>query len=269
MVVERMHSKGPSCVVVLAGLLTCYPANGQEAPVPTKLVAPCLEPPPMIRWGDYQGPFPKTVAALTGRLERRSVPSPHYKPGTVLCSLELQDKFILFAQDAVDPLSFLSAGFNAGLDQAGNKYPSFGQGSAGYGKRFGANFLNQTSHSFFTEFAYPAIFKEDPRYYRLAHGSVKSRLLHAAGHAFVAHRDNGKAMFNVSEWLGTSSAVWLSNTYYAGGARGFAPEARQIGYAVLQDVGWDVLREFWPEIAHKLKMPFRDRREPAKNLPPE
>ncbi len=219
----------------------------------------------MIRWEDYQGPFPKVVAALTGKLERKAVPSAHRKPGTVLCSLELGDKFTLFARDSVDPFSFLSAGFNAGLDQAGNRYPSFGQGAAGYGKRFGANFLTQTSHTFFTEFAYPAIFSEDPRYYRLGHGSAKSRLLHAVEHAFVAHRDNGKPMFNISEWLGTSSAVWLSNTYYAGGPRGFAPEARQIGYAVLQDVGWDVLREFWPEIAHKLKMPFRDLREPTKN----
>ena len=50
--------------------------------------------------------------------------------------------------------------------------------------------------------------------------------------------------------------------YYAGEQRGFAPAARQVTYAVLQDVGWDVLREFWPEIAHKLKMPFRDRHEP-------
>ena len=223
----------------------------------------------MIRWGDYQGPFPKTVAAFTRKLERTTVHPPHYKTGTVLCSLELGDKFALFAQDAVDPLSFLTAGFNAGLDQAGNQHASFGQGAAGYGKRFGANFLSQTSSSFFKEFAYPAIFREDPRYYRVAHGSVKSRLLHAAEHVFVAHRDNGKPMFNVSEWLGTSSALWLNGTYYAGGPRGFAPETRRVAYSVLQDVGWDVLREFWPEIAHKLKMPFRDRREPAKNLPPE
>ncbi len=215
----------------------------------------------MVRWEDYQGPLHKTVAAFTRKLERRTVHPPHYKPGTVLCSLELGDKFLLFAQDAVDPLSFLYAGFNAGLDQASNQHASYGQGAAGYGRRFGANLLSQTSYSFFTEFAYPAIFSEDPRYYRMAHGSAKKRLLHAAEHVFVAHRDNGKATFNMSEWLGTSSAVWLSNAYYAGGPRGFAPEARQVTYAVLQDVGWDVLREFWPEIAHKLKMPFRDRRE--------
>jgi len=84
----------------------------------------------MIRWEDYQGPFPKTVGAFTRKLERTTVHAPHYKTGTVLCSLELGDKFLLFAQDAVDPLSFLSAGFNAGLDQAANQHASFGQGAA-------------------------------------------------------------------------------------------------------------------------------------------
>jgi len=244
-------------------------AKGQDTPAPGEVAAPCLEPPPMVRWEDYQGPLHKTVAALTRKLERTTVHPPHYKTGTVLCSLELDDKFFLFAQDAVDPLSFLSAGFNAGLDQASNQHTGFGQGSAGYGQRFGANFLSQTSSSFFKEFAYPAMFREDPRYYRVSHGSAKHRLLHAAEHVFVAHRDDGNPMFNVSEWLGTASSVWLNGTYYAGGPRGFAPEARRVTYSVLQDVGWDVLREFWPEIAHKLKMPFRDRREPATNATAE
>lgn len=29
----------------------------------------------------------------------------------------------------------------------------------------------------------------------------------------------------------------------------------------MTDMGFDVLREFWPEIAHKLRMPFRDKPE--------
>src|SRR5665213_1517205 len=221
------HSRIAVAAAVLAVLLESSAVNGQEPSAPANVAVPCLEPPPMVRWGDYQGPLHKTVAAFTRKLERRTVHPPHYKPDTVLCSLELGDKFMLFVEDAVDPASFLSAGFNAGMDQAANQHPGFGQGAAGYGQRFGANFLSQTSSSFFTEFAYPAIFREDPRYYRVAHGSTKSRLLHATEHVFVGHRDNGRPMFNVSEWLGNASAVWLSGTYYAGGPRGFAPEARR------------------------------------------
>lgn len=216
----------------------------------------------MVRWQDYRGPLEKAVGVFARKLERKAVHPPHYKPGAVLCTLEPKDKLSLFVQDTFDPVTFLYVGFNAGLGQAGDQDPTFGQGAEGFGKRFGANFVDQASGDFFKDFAYPTIFSEDPRYYRLAHGSGGSRLLHAVGHAFVAHRENGTHMFNFSEWLGTTSAVALSNFYHPGNQRGIAPAARRVGYSIVEDIGFDVLREFWPEIARKLRLPFRDRREP-------
>jgi hypothetical protein len=68
-------------------------------------------------------------------------------------------------------------------------------------------------------------------------------------------------MFNFSEWLGTVSAVVVTSAYHPGDEHGFAPAMRQVGFSVAQDVGFDVLREFWPEVARKLRMPFRDMRE--------
>lgn len=220
---------------------------------------PCLEPPPMIRWDEYQGPFRKIVGSFASTLERKSVHPTHYKPGTLLCSLEPKDKFFLFLHDSFDPLSLLTAGFDAGIDQAQNNDPTFGQGAQGYGKRFATDLAGQTSTRFFTDFAYPTLFSEDPRYYRLARGSARQRLLHALGHAFVAHRDDGTHMFNFSEWLGTASAVALGDVYHPGNERGFGPAATRGAYSVMTDMGFDVLREFWPEIARKLRMPFRDR----------
>jgi hypothetical protein len=227
--------------------------------------APCLEPPPMVRLEDYDGPLKKTVGIFARKLERKSVRPPHYKTGAVLCSLELKDKFVLFVMDSIDPVSFLDAGFNAALAQAQDDDHSFGQGAAGYGKRFGASFADQASSKFFTDFAYPAIFSEDPRYYRLGNGSGRRRFLHAVEHVFVAHRDNGKRMFNFSEWLGTTSAVVLSNTYHPDNERGFRPAAQAVGYSVIQDMGFDVLREFWPEISRKFKLPFRDESDPTRH----
>jgi len=224
--------------------------------------APCLEPPPLVRWEEYRGPFQKIIGTLAGTVERKSVHQPHYKPGTLLCSLEPKDKFFLFIHDSVDPLAFLTAGFNAGIDQARNQDPSFGQGLEGYSKRFGADFADQTSLRFFTDFAYPTIFSEDPRYYRLAHGSVRSRVIHAVSHTFVAHHDDGKHMFNFSEWLGTASAAMLGDAYHPDNQRGLGADASRVGFAILTDMGFDVLREFWPEIARKLRMPFRQSPEP-------
>lgn len=225
--------------------------------------APCLEPPPFLRWEDYHGPFQKVVGAFARKLELKSVRSPQYKPGTALCSLEVKDKFTLFVRDTVDPISFLSAAFDAGLDHASNRDPTFGQGTEGYGKRFGADFAGQTTWRFFTDFAYPTIFSEDPRYYRLIQGTGRQRFLHAVGHTFVAQRDSGKQMFNFSQWLGTVTAVGLNDAYHPGNERGLGPALRTSGYALATGMGFDVLREFWPDIARKLHMPFRDTRVPA------
>jgi hypothetical protein len=258
----------------LTGVVVC----GQEPPAPpsqppaatplreeaTKNVAaPCVQPAPMVQLEDYQGPLKKVVGTFARPLERKAVHPPHYKPGAILCTLKLKDKFVLFVQDSFDPVTFLATGFNAGIDQAENTDPSYGQGAEGYGRRFGAEFADQASARFFKDFAYPSIFSEDPRYYRLARGSGGKRLLHAMEHAVVAHRDDGKRMFNFSEWLGTASTVALSNTYHADNQRGFAPAAERVGYSILQDMGFDVLREFWPEISRKLKLPFRGESEPA------
>lgn len=221
-----------------------------------------MQPVPMVELSDYDGPLKKTVGLFARDLNRKTVHPSRYRPGLALCSLGLKDKFILFVRDSFDPATFIAAGFSAGFDQAGNRDPTFGQGGAGYGKRFGASFADQASSKFFKEFAYPSIFSEDPRYYRMAHGSGGKRFLHAIDHAFLAHRDNGSVMFNASEWLGTASVIALSNLYHPGNQRGFAPAAEQVSYSVTEDMGFNLLREFWPEIAHTLRLPFRTEAAP-------
>ena len=68
-------------------------------------------------------------------------------------------------------------------------------------------------------------------------------------------------MFNVSLWLGTATAVALGDVYHPGNERGITPALRVSGFALATGMGFDVLREFWPDIARKLHMPFRDTRE--------
>jgi hypothetical protein len=244
----------------------------ETAPMPgqiqTNTATSCVQPAPLVSWQDYDGKFAKIVGIVGRKVERRAVHPPHYKPGAVLCTLKAKDKFWLSVQESYDPLTILNAGFSAGIGQAENTDHSYGQGAAGYGKRLGANFAGQASSEFFTVFAYPLIFSEDPRYYRLAHGSGGKRLLHAMGHVIVAHHDeDGRPMFNFSEWLGTTSAVVLSNTYHPDNKRGFAPAAQNVGLSVASDMGFNVLREFWPEVARKFKLPFRDQNEPAVQEP--
>jgi hypothetical protein len=76
-------------------------------------------------------------------------------------------------------------------------------------------------------------------------------------HVFVAHSDSGGSEFNYSEWLGTVSAVALSNTYHPGNDRSVASASQRVAVNIASDAGFDVLREFWPEIVRKFRLPFR------------
>jgi hypothetical protein len=228
-----------------------------------------LQPPPVVNWQDYEGPFPRLMRAAGRKLELKSVntiSAAHYKPGTVLCSLTLGGKFLLFAKLTFAPITFLQVGFNAGIGQAQDSTPDFGQGAAGYAKRYGANFADQASSQFFKVVMYPQIFREDPRYYRLANGSGKRRFFHALEHSVVARGENGHNEFNFSEWLGTASAIVLSYTYHPGADTSVGHTAARVVTGVAQDAGYDVLREFWPEITRKFKLPFRESQPPETDL---
>jgi hypothetical protein len=73
----------------------------------------------------------------------------------------------------------------------------------------------------------------------------------------VAYNIDGTEMPNYSLWFATTSAISLSNVYHPDHRRGFAPTAEDVGSSIGQGIGYDVLREFWPEIARKFKLPFR------------
>ena len=258
------------CVVGRAQDIPPNPPPGSSPPelpgeVVLNPVGKCVQPPPMVRLQDYNGPFNKVIGTLTRKFDRQSVHDPRYKPGNVLCSLEIKDKFLLFLRDSIDPGTILSAGFGAGISQAFNTDAPFGQGGAGYGKRFGVNYIDDTQFRFFKEFAYPTIFSEDPRYYRVGQGSSGRRFLHAMEHSVVAYNDHGQPMFNFSEWLGEISGTCLENMYHPGARRGVGPAAQGIAIDVGMDIGFDELREFWPEISRKLRLPFRDQNEQSMN----
>ncbi|MGA8367561.1 MAG: hypothetical protein ACLQMT_08455 [Candidatus Acidiferrales bacterium] len=246
--------------------VTTLPASS-----PVTAPAQCIQPAPMVRWQDYQGPFAKVVGVFGRELERKSVhplhgrsmQPLHYMPGPLLCTFSVKDKFILFVRSSMAPVTFFDAGFDAAISQAEDNDPTFGQGAAGYADRYGAALADQASYRFFKSFAYPSLFSEDPRYYRMGRGTTGERLLHALGHSVIAYRVDGTRMFNCSEWFGTTSAIVLSNTYHPGNRRGFDPAAEAVGESVASDAGFDALREFWPEIARKFKLPFRGSNEPA------
>jgi hypothetical protein len=169
-------------------------------------------------------------------------------------------KFHLFVKSAFDPFQFALAGFQAGVGQATNSFPGYGQGAAGFGKRFGASFADQLSSNFFSNYAYPVLLKEDPRYFRLGQGTIKHRILYSLAQEFVTRTDKGTRRFNFSNVLGAFSTGALSNVYYPQDSRGFGLTMSRSALSLAYGSAGGLIDEFWFDVNQKL---FHKHKKPA------
>lgn len=166
--------------------------------------------------------------------------------------LKPNEKFHLMLKSMTDPFAFIAAGLQAGISQAENQFPAYGQGGEGYAKRYGAAFTDSATSNFFSNFVYPVIFKEDPRYFRLGEGTIKRRIGYALEQEVVAHKDTGGRTFHFANVLGAFTSGGISNAYYPPEDRGFgltmSRSAIALGYGSLGNL----LLEFWPDVSNKL-----------------
>ncbi len=158
--------------------------------------------------------------------------------------LNWKQKFSLAARSAFDPVVYIGVAFGAGLEQATNAYPGYGQGAAGYGKRYAATFLDGRTSDFLTNAVFPALLHQDPRYYYQGSGSFRSRLMHAVGSVFAARSDSGRTVPNSSYLLGNMCAAALSNLYYPRANQGTSLVFSNAAVGIAGRVGMNLFREF-------------------------
>jgi hypothetical protein len=162
------------------------------------------------------------------------------------------EKFRLAARDSLDPGTFVLAGAFAGISQASNSTPSYGQGMAGYGRYYGSTYGDLMIGNFMTDGVYPSLLKQDPRYFRKGSGSTGSRLAYAVGQIFITHGDNRKTQVNFSEICGNATAVAISNAYNPDN-RTAADAAGKLGIQLGIDMAGNILKEFAPDLHRKFR----------------
>ena len=122
-------------------------------------------------------------------------------------------KFELAWKSATDPITFAGIAFLAGLDQASDRWPGYGQGAQGYAKRFGATYANVFTSTFIGGAVMPTILKQDPRYFYKGTGTTRSRILRAISSSVVCKGDNGQWQPNYSNVIGSFAGAGLQTVY--------------------------------------------------------
>ena len=156
-------------------------------------------------------------------------------------------KMTIAFKDSFDWPVYPTAGAFALLYQLENQNPSFGQGMAGYAKRFGAAYGDQMIGNMMTEGIVPSVLHEDPRYFRLGEGTKKHRIAYALSRILVTRTDSGHNRFNFSEFGGNAIAVAMSNAWYPD-TRTASDNAEKLAIQLATDAFSNVLKEFWPDV---------------------
>jgi hypothetical protein len=163
-------------------------------------------------------------------------------------------KFKVVARSSFDPVQFVWYGFLSGISQAQNSEPGFGQGAAGYGKRYGAALADGTIENFMTSAVMASLFRQDPRFYQAGEGGFVHRATYALSRIVITRSDSGHQQFNASEILGSAMAAGISTySYHPREDRNIGNTASVWGSMIGYDTLTIVVKEFWPDIRRKLQ----------------
>jgi hypothetical protein len=167
-------------------------------------------------------------------------------------------KYKLALKATFDVTTIVSRGMIAGIEQADDTFPGYGQGMQGYGKRYGSAVANDFFGNMLAYAVFPSILHQDPRYIYQGTGSIKSRLGHALISPVQCRGDNGKYQVNYSNILGTFAASGISNFYYAKSDRqGYQLTLDNSAIGFVADAASSIFQEFFLKklmnLSHKNK----------------
>jgi hypothetical protein len=167
--------------------------------------------------------------------------------------LTVGQKFKVVSRGSFDYIQIPWYAALAGISQAENSEPGYGQGAEGYGKRFGAAFADGTIENFMTGAVLPSLLHQDPRFFQQSEGTFWHRTGYAISRIFVTRSDSGHQQFNFSETCGSAAAAAISTySYHPSADRTLSNTASVWGTQVGYDTITYVVKEFWPDIAHSV-----------------
>ncbi len=128
--------------------------------------------------------------------------------------LTRKQKFKLAIKVSVDPVTYLTTGITAGIEQWQGDFAGYGQGFSGYARRYGATYGDRVTSTFFGAALLPSFLHQDPRYFYKGKGKIINRALYAISTVVICKGDNGHWQPNYSNVLGNLAAGGISSLYY-------------------------------------------------------
>lgn len=201
---------------------------------------------------------PQNVKALVKHQLKKAIDGKPYPLFQNWQPLTTRQKFEVFLVHTYSPNTFLGAGIDAmkfsTFRRANSEYE---YGWRGFGQRYGINLATSETNVFFERFFFPAVLRQDPRYFRNPELPFFKRALYSISRVMITHADSGHQTFNASKILGAATSQALADLYVPGERQGLDPIWGRVTFDLMRDAGLNMVHEFWPDIHHGLIHRFK------------
>jgi hypothetical protein len=163
------------------------------------------------------------------------------------------EKFHTFVDEARSPLTLGAVAINAGVMRQAELRQVAPGAQPSLTTLYEAVLIQKESSAFFSKYLYPALLRQDPRYYPSTSGSFLGRATYAASRILITRNDSGERTLNVSYFLGVLTSVAIATAYRPYWARSSSATFKTFGSTIGSDAGVNLLHEFGPGIRQMVK----------------
>jgi len=139
----------------------------------------------------------------------------------------------------------------AGLSQAIDSVPEWGQGMEGYAKRFGSRYANKIVQNSI-EALVGIILDEDPRYVSSNRQGLWRRSWNATRQLFLTNKDSGGKRSAYSKIIAIGGALYISRRWHPESERRLNNYLSAGAVCLGMEAAKNLFAEFWPDLRHRL-----------------
>lgn len=165
--------------------------------------------------------------------------------------LTAKKRFKVYSDDLLSPFHFFMAGVSAGVTQAQNVPPEWGQGAEGFGRRY-ANYYATATVSDMLQMVGEDLLHEDNLYYGSGEHGIWKRVKYAVKSSVLARGGDGTQHFSISQIGSTAGAAFISRLWQPKDDRSASNGAESFGIALATNAGVNVVREFLPDVTRHI-----------------
>ena len=233
-------------LLVSAILPFCFLARAQSIKLPANAESALMDAP--LPQPGTTSPTPQMVTAPIPPARRYAQ---SIEPNQKAYLFTASTKIVYSLAEVARPITLLPSLYSASYEQLFNSDPKYGHDAGAFGEKFGASTLKSASTRIFSDGILAAAFHQDPRYYRVAQGSILHRALLSARQAVIRRGDDGTDQLNYSGIAGRAAAAALVVTYYPEPSVTAKVVGKTFGYSIATDAGGNLVLEFLPSVVKK------------------